>query len=341
MPQNKKVLVVGGAGQAGSIHVKNLISLGATVASFDLAENPNCETNFNAAASSYSEAIRKGFTKIIVALPDHILFSKTTEVINSTSEEAPIEAILVEKPGSLTAKDLQELVDLAQEKQIPFFIDYQRSFDPRLAELGITVSEKAKAGFDLEYVSVYSCDKAQPPQAAHQALNQGCHDYAMLLFILKNVGLKVTDLSARGVRWGSLNDTRFLKITGEASKVQDGLKETTSGTVSLFDVQMGRVSTAGTFTEMYVKMSKFDKEKKMYVPFEASLKFPEIPDPTSSWADTWSSAFKLAMKSLIDFGDHQVGKPNGTKSKETCLVPAKFGVEVLEFAERALNNLRN
>lgn len=31
---------------------------------------------------------------------------------------------------------------------------------------------------------------------------------------------------------------------------------------------MGRVSSSGTFTEIYVKLSKFDTESNMYVPFE-------------------------------------------------------------------------
>lgn len=37
--QSVKVVVIGGSGQAGSIHVKNLVDLGADVASYDFKEN--------------------------------------------------------------------------------------------------------------------------------------------------------------------------------------------------------------------------------------------------------------------------------------------------------------
>lgn len=106
-------------------------------------------------------------------------------------------------------------------------------------------------GYELDYVSVYSCDKAQPPQAAPQVLNQGCHDYALLFTVLEAAQAELKELQARGVNWKGTTDTKFFKITGTAEKSADSQ--------ALFDVQMGRVSSVGTFTDVYVKMSKFNE----------------------------------------------------------------------------------
>ena len=39
--ESLKVVVIGGAGAAGRMHLKNLKNLGAFVASMDISENPN------------------------------------------------------------------------------------------------------------------------------------------------------------------------------------------------------------------------------------------------------------------------------------------------------------
>lgn len=43
----------------------------------------------------------------------------------------------------------------------------------------------------------------------------------------------------------------------------------------LYEVKCGRVSAQGTFTEILIKMSKYDAEADMYVPFEIKLRYPE------------------------------------------------------------------
>lgn len=148
-------------------------------------------------------------------------------------------------------------------------------------------------------------------------LNQGCHDYALLLSLLDASGMKLKDLQARGVKWQGIEDTKFFKITGSAS---NGSCE------ALFDVQMGRVNSSGTFTELYVKMSKYNEESKMYEPFEEKLNFPEVPDPNAHWADVWGGAF---LKSAEALGKGENG------------VPIKFGLNTLRFAEMALESYTN
>mmetsp|Transcript_6506 Transcript_6506/g.7439 ORF Transcript_6506/g.7439 Transcript_6506/m.7439 type:complete len:313 (-) Transcript_6506:187-1125(-) len=305
-----KVVVIGGAGQAGKIHVGNLLGLGAEVACFDVVENPDCSKNYDAKSVEHSACVADGFKYAIVALPDNMLYPHTDKIL-----DAGFERVLIEKPGSLNSEDLKKLNDKATAKGIAFTIDYQRSFDGRVSKLTEEIKSLVADGYKLDYVSVYSCDKAQPPQAAHQALNQGCHDYALLLGILEATNVSVKELQARGVNWGELKDTKFLKITGTA---------TGDDNEAIFDVQMGRVNSTGTFTEFYVKLSKYDQEKDMYTPFETKLNFPEIPDPDSLWSDVWAEAFKNSAEALL--------KGEGG-------VPVSFGVSVLEFAEKAIASL--
>jgi len=83
---------------------------------------------------------------------------------------------------------------------------------------------------------------------------------------------------------------------------------------------MGRVSSTGTFTEIYVKMSKFDENANMYEPFEQKLCFPEVADINSTWKDNWSGAFLKSAEALI--------KGEGG-------VPVTLGVNTLKFSEIA------
>jgi hypothetical protein len=43
-----KVVVVGGSGAAGKIHLENCKKLGAIVANFDITENPIADQNYDA-----------------------------------------------------------------------------------------------------------------------------------------------------------------------------------------------------------------------------------------------------------------------------------------------------
>lgn len=81
---------------------------------------------------------------------------------------------------------------------------------------------------------------------------------------------------------------------------------------------MGRVNSTGTFTEMFVKMSKMSDDKKMYLPFEAKIRFPEVANPNATWADVWSESFVKSAEALYN------GKGG---------VPLKFGLNVLRLAD--------
>ena len=113
-----KVLIVGGGGQAGKIHVANLKSFGATVGNADFVENPDCDDNFIGKVP-YTEPFGKGYKVACVALPDKMCFDHCKQLI-----ETGFERIMVEKPGCKNGDELSELVALAEAKGVTFYINY-------------------------------------------------------------------------------------------------------------------------------------------------------------------------------------------------------------------------
>lgn len=124
--------------------------------------------------------------------------------------------------------------------------------------------------------------------------------------------MKVNEVQSSGVKWQGTDDTQLFKVTGSAS--------TTDGHTALYDVKVGRCNSSGTFTEVYVRLSKFSEEANMYTPFEAKLYFPAVADPDASWQDVWKDAFFKSAEALKT--------DNGG-------VPLSLGVDVLNFAEKA------
>lgn len=89
---------------------------------------------------------------------------------------------------------------------------------------------------------------------------------------------------------------------------------------------MARVNSTGTFTEMFVKMSKMNAEGTMYEPYECKLKFPEVADPDATWAEVWKESFVKSAGALY--------KGDGG-------VPLKFGLNVLRLAEMIGESVNN
>lgn len=119
--QKVKVVVIGGSGQVGKIHVANLISCGAEVASFDVVENAQASKNYNAKEAAHADCVADGYKVALVALPDTMLYPHTDKIL-----DAGFERIMIEKPGSLNSGDLEKLAIKAEEKGITMYIDYQR-----------------------------------------------------------------------------------------------------------------------------------------------------------------------------------------------------------------------
>lgn len=130
--------------------------------------------------------------------------------------------------------------------------------------------------------------------------------------------MRLKCLQSRGVDWkGTNGDTKFFKVSGYANNE--------SMDHAIFDVQMGRVSSTGSFTTIYVKMSRKDDGSAMYIPYESTLNFPEVADPNAHWSDVWKGAFEKSAEALY--------KGEGG-------VPVTFGLNILRFAEMAGQSLK-
>ena len=125
-----KVVIFGGAGQAGREHMKNLQKMGAIVASYDIVENEKADLNFNAKTCKHIDPAKAGYKYAIVSLPDNMLYKQTDMII-----DAGFERIMVEKPGSRNSFELDKLVKKAQRKGVAIFINYQRQYDERIIRL--------------------------------------------------------------------------------------------------------------------------------------------------------------------------------------------------------------
>ena len=90
-----------------------------------------------------------------MALPDNMLFTHTDIILDSGYER-----IMVEKPGSSNAVQLAELARKAEANSIKMYINYQRSFNGKIASLFDDIEQMVADGYALEYVSIFSCDAA-------------------------------------------------------------------------------------------------------------------------------------------------------------------------------------
>lgn len=324
-------LVIGGSGQAGSIHLKNLIDLDHDVINYDFIPNNLAIHNYSPAESTPKSIITSHqVTHVLIALPDHLLFLKTKELLTSikTLANNSIQSILIEKPGSLKANDLQQLVDLSQNLNISFFINYQRSFNLEIKNSLKKIEKLVQQdGYNLDFISIYSCDKDVSPQSSPQVINQGCHDIAILLNYFDAAGLEVDlkSVNCDCVQWEGTEDTKFVRMDGKAEQ-------------TLFEVRMSRVSSYGTYTNIELLLTKKNEDIDSYDPIDIRLKLPTIFDKSASWADTWKSAFVQSAKHFAVTGSSKSTK-NSTNEEDEIHVNAQFGVRVLKFAEKALEKL--
>ena len=61
--------------------------------------------------------------------------------------EAGFKRVLLEKPGSTNSDDLEKLVNMAEEKGVTMYINYQRSFDERINALYAKIKQKISEGY--------------------------------------------------------------------------------------------------------------------------------------------------------------------------------------------------
>ena len=292
----------------GSVHTQNLVDQGHTVIAVGRAKQNPTVPNFDA-GDDLRKLVEDGYETCVISIPET---GAAQEAIRAM--EAGFKKILLDKPGAPRSTELVKVQQAAQQHGVELCMNYQRKMDPVFSEKLQEVTKKTAEGFSLDYVSVYSCDARQPPQAAPQPLNQACHDFAMLLDIFEAAGdcLAPTSMKTEGINWNTLSDTQYMVCTGHA--------ESQGGQKCLYEVKCGRVSSFGSFTEILVKMSRYNEEDDMYEPFEVKLRYPEEPDPTAHWSDVWKDAFVGVSKEFTS------DEPQG-------LADAELGVRVLRMAE--------
>lgn len=174
--EDKKVAVFGACGQMGNIHAGNLVIDGHKVMAVDLPEFNHGKLPFFSCKDDLKELVNDGYESCIISIPETFAAKETIRAM-----EAGFKKILLDKPGAPSSSELVRVQTAAKEHNVRVFMNYQRALDPLLAEKLKEIETKKKEGYQLNYVSVYSCDKAQPPQAAPQPLNQACHDFSMVL----------------------------------------------------------------------------------------------------------------------------------------------------------------
>lgn len=179
----------------GSIHCKNLVDHGADVVCVkNKTDHPSLR---NASIDELPSLLKEGFSSVVIASPDTLLVEHTKLVV-----DAGFTNILLEKPGAVSSSELTLLQRYAVAKGASVKMDYQRGMDDKIHEMLSTVSARVSEGYSLDYVSIFSCDARQPPQDSPQALNQGCHDYALLLNVLESAGdLNPVSLGTEGINW--------------------------------------------------------------------------------------------------------------------------------------------
>ena len=81
--EQTKVVVMGGTGQAGSIHLRNLKSLGAHVACLARRQNPEADVNYDYNTTKLADLVADGYTHLVIALPDTMLYEACNDALKA------------------------------------------------------------------------------------------------------------------------------------------------------------------------------------------------------------------------------------------------------------------
>ena len=144
---NKMICVVG-AGYWGRNHIKTLSKLGSLSGIVDVDINilrrtrlefPEIRTH-----QSIEEALKCNYDGFIIATPASSHFSIAKIIINHKKH------VLIEKPMTLSIRDAEELVVLADKKKVNVMVGHVLLFHPALIKIKNMI-EKGEIG-DLQYI---------------------------------------------------------------------------------------------------------------------------------------------------------------------------------------------
>ena len=144
---NKMICVVG-AGSWGKNHIKTLSKLGYLSGVVDVnikmlkkvrLEFPHIKTHLN-----IEEALKCNYDGFIIATPASSHFSIAKKIINHKKH------VLIEKPMTLSIRDAEELVVLAEKEKVNVMVGHVLLFHPALIKIKNMI-EKGEIG-DLQYI---------------------------------------------------------------------------------------------------------------------------------------------------------------------------------------------
>ena len=184
----KLQLGISGLGRIGKIHVQNVQRNSASaVIKAAYHTNPNSKdwaqlqgvTHFY---DEYKELIEDpAIDAIIIASPTAV---HAEQIILAAKAG---KAIFAEKPIDLNREKVNEVVRVLEETKVPFFLAFNRRFDPSVEDIKKTIVE-GKIGTP-EIIKVISRDPAPPPLAYIPSsgglfLDMAIHDFDMAFHLM-------------------------------------------------------------------------------------------------------------------------------------------------------------
>ena len=215
-----------GAGRIGQVHARTLMGT-------DQAEAIAVADTMPAAAQALADKLKCDVRSVdeIIAAPDIdavIIGTPTSlhyEQIHACANAG--KAVFCEKPVDLSTERTAECVAICDEKNVPFFVAFNRRFDPNFSQL----HDRLRAGEigDVEIISILSRDPGPPPIEYLKKGDGGLfrdmtiHDFDMANFLMAEpfVSVYATGAALVDPEVGKLGDvdTAAVLLTTASGKI--------------------------------------------------------------------------------------------------------------------------
>lgn len=97
--------------------------------------------------------VNSGYDSCIISIPETVAAKEAIRAI-----ESGFKRILLDKPGASSSSELVRVQQTAERYNAQVFMNYQRKMDPTFSDRLFEIEKMKRAGYKLDYVSVYSCD---------------------------------------------------------------------------------------------------------------------------------------------------------------------------------------
>jgi len=247
---NQSTINIGllGCGRIGQVHargidqVSNAVVYGVSDAFADAA-NSLAEKTGAKVMTTDEMLTNPDVHAVIIGTPTDTHY----DLIHSAAKNG--KAIFCEKPIDLSAERIRDCLAVVKEHKVPFFVGFNRRFDPNFAQL-VQQVRKGAVG-DIELVSIISKDPAPPPVSYIEASgglfrDMMIHDLDMARFILNE---EPTEVHAVGT---SLVDPAI----GKAGDVDTAMVMLKTATGKLCQISNSRRANFGYDQRIEVHGSK-------------------------------------------------------------------------------------